>query len=83
MHKGIVDGLLSNMAQVRDMSKPTNQEIAQAEEDLSKAVKAALLISGTDKQQYSKLKDKLANNYILGSDHYPDTFEKAVQILGK
>jgi hypothetical protein len=50
VHKGIVNGPLSNTAQVQDVNKPTNQEIAQAEEDLSKAVTAALLIRGADKQ---------------------------------
>jgi hypothetical protein len=50
VHKGIVDGLLSNTVQVRDVNKPTDQEIAQAEEDLFEVVKAALLISGVNKQ---------------------------------
>jgi hypothetical protein len=50
------------------MNKPTNQEIEQAEKDLSVAVKAVLLISGANKGQYGKLKDKLTNNYLLGSD---------------
>jgi hypothetical protein len=45
-------------------------------------VKAALLISGADRRKYGKLKDELANNYLLGTDQYPDTFEKALRILG-
>ncbi len=64
------------------MRKPTDQEIAKVEDDSCKAVKAVLLVSGADKRQYGKLKDKLANNYLLGSDQYPDTFEKAMRILG-
>jgi hypothetical protein len=28
------------------------------------------------------LKEDLANNYLLGSNQYPDTFEKALRILG-
>ncbi len=82
MHKGLVDGLLSNTTQVKDVRKPTDQEIAKAEDDSCKAVKATLLVSGDDKRQYGKLKDKLANNYLLGSNQYPDTFEKAMRILG-
>ncbi len=82
VHKGLIDGLLSNTTQVNDMHNPTNYEIAEAEDDLCKAVKATLLISGANKRQYGKLKDKLANNYLLGSDQYPDTFEKAMHILG-
>ncbi len=62
------------------MNKPTNQEIAQAGEDSCKAVEAVVLISRADKWQYGKLKDKLANNSLLGSDQYPDTFEKAMRI---
>jgi hypothetical protein len=48
----------------------------------SVTVKAALVISGADKRRYGKLKDELANNYLLGTDQYPDTFDKAVRILG-
>ncbi len=64
------------------MHKPTDQEIAKAEDDSCKAVKAALKVSGAVKPRYGKLQDKLANNYLLGSNQYPDTFEKAMCILG-
>jgi hypothetical protein len=40
------------------------------------------LISRADKRRYGKLKDKLANSYLLGSDQYPNTFDKATRILG-
>ena len=53
-----------------------------AEDATSKAVKATLVISGADRCKYRKLKDELANSYLLGVDQYPDTFEKALQILG-
>ena len=49
---------------------------------MADAVKAALLISGADKQRYGRLKEQLANNYLLGTDQYPDTLEKASRILG-
>jgi hypothetical protein len=45
-------------------------------------VKAALLISRVEKRRYGKLKDKLANNYLLDADQYPDMFNKALRILG-
>ncbi len=61
---------------------PMPAEIKKAEETANKAVKGALLISGADKCQFGKLKDKLANNYLLGTDQYPDTSNKALQILG-
>ncbi len=52
------------------------------ENKANKAIKGALLISGADKQRFGKLKDKLVNNYLLGTNQYPDTFEKALRIIG-
>jgi hypothetical protein len=57
------------------------KERSDAEETSSEAVKAALLISGAERRKYGKHKDELANNYLLGTDQYPDTFEKALRIL--
>ena len=54
----------------------------KAQEDTTESMKAALLISGADKTRFGKLKDELANNYFLATDQYPDTFEKAMRILG-
>jgi hypothetical protein len=79
VHEGLVRGILSNSMQG---TTPTAQERTDAEEASSEAVKAALLISGADRRKYGKLKDELANNYLLGTDQYPDTFEKALRILG-
>jgi hypothetical protein len=45
-------------------------------------VNATLPISGANTRRYGGLKDLLANNYLLGSDQYPDTFGKAMRILG-
>ena len=64
------------------MAKPTTAERQKAEEDALEAVKAALVISGADKTRFGWLKDKLANNYLLGTDQYPDTYEKVMRILG-
>ncbi len=50
VHRGLVDGLLSNTTQVKDMRKPTDQEIAKEEDNSCKAVKAALLVSGANKR---------------------------------
>ncbi len=60
---------------------PMAAQIKKVEETASEAVKGALLISGADKPQFRKLKDKLTNNYLLGMDQYPDTSDKALQIL--
>jgi hypothetical protein len=81
MHKGLVEALVKNPSQVNNVNNLTAKEHREAEETACEAVKAALLISGTDKRQYSKLKDKLVSNYLLGTDQYPDTFDKALCIL--
>ena len=57
-------------------------EIREAEEEASEVVKVALLISGADKTRFGRLKDKLANNYLLDTDQYPDIYKKAMCILG-
>ncbi len=67
------------------MANPANitaNERKAAEEEANKSVKAALLISGAEKRRYDKLKDKLANNYLLGTDQYPDMLDKDLRILG-
>ncbi len=64
------------------MNKPTNDKIEKAEEDAYKAVKATLLISGAEKHRYGKLKDELIINYQLDTNQYPDTYKKAMRILG-
>jgi hypothetical protein len=78
----MIDGMLKDTTRVANVAKPMVAEITKAEEDASEAVKAALLISGADKTRFGRLKDELANNYLLGSDQYPDTYEKAMRILG-
>ncbi len=67
---------------VRDPSNITKDERTEAKEEVADAVKVALLISGADKRRYGRLKEQLANNYLLGTDQYPDTLEKASRILG-
>jgi hypothetical protein len=79
VHEGLVRGILNNTMQG---TTPTAKERSDAEEASSEAVKSALLISGAGRRKYGKLKDKLVNNYLLGTDQYPDTFEKAICILG-
>ncbi len=82
VHKGLVEGLIRTPGGVADSNNVTEDELAAAEAKVSEAVKGALLISGTDKRRYGKLKDKLTNSYLLGSDQYPNTFDKATRILG-
>ena len=49
--------------------------------ETTEAVKAAMVVSGADKRRYGQLKLDLANDYLLGSNKYPDTVEKAVRLL--
>ncbi len=80
VHKGLVDGLLRQPGQVCDKDNITDNERKSAEEEANESVKGTLLISGAEKRRYGKLKDKLANNYLLGTDQYPNTFDKALHI---
>ena len=77
VHQGLVVAELLNQG-IRNVSAP---QLKAAEEVSSEQVKAALLISGASRSKYGKLKDELANNYLLGTNQYPDTYEKAQRIL--
>jgi hypothetical protein len=80
VHQGVIDGMLKDSTQVANVGRPTTIEIREAEEDASEAEKVALLINGADKTRFGRLKDKLANNYLLGTDQYPDTYKKIMRI---
>jgi hypothetical protein len=80
IHKGLTDSILETV--VGTGGTATTAQIKVVEEQSSKAVKAALLISGADRRQYGNLKDQLANNYLFGTNQYPDTLDKALRILG-
>ncbi len=73
IHKGMMDSLMKGI-----MGNPTAAQIKKAEETASEVVKGALLISGADKCRFGKLKDKLVNNYLLRTDQYPNTTNKAL-----
>jgi hypothetical protein len=79
IHKGLTDALLTPVTSMEGVPLAAQQK--KAEEDSSKAVKAALLISGADRRRYGVLKDALANNYLLGNNQYPDTYNKAFRVL--
>jgi len=79
VHEGLALGILRNSMRG---TTPTMQKRSDADEASSEAVKAALLISGADRRKYGKRKDELVNNYLLGTDQYPNTFEKTLRILG-
>ncbi len=57
-------------------------KLASAEEEVAEVVKATMLMSGASKARYVRLKEQLVNNYLLGTDQYPNTLEKATRILG-
>ena len=62
---------------MRNPSNITEAEQTAAEEEVADMVKVALLISGADKRIFGRFKEQLANNYLLGTDQYPDMLEKA------
>jgi hypothetical protein len=68
IHKGLVDGLLKEPGRVANPANITANERKAAEEEANESVKAAFLISRAEKRRYGKLKDELANNYLLGTD---------------
>ncbi len=82
VHRGMVDAMLLDPKRVVDVKNASQAETDKAYTDASEAVKAALLISGADKRRYGRLKDNLANNYLLETNQYPGTFEEALRILG-
>jgi hypothetical protein len=59
-HKGITDGMLKDPNRMVHVNRPTGEERRKAEEDRSKAVKMALLISRANKQQYRRLKKSIS-----------------------
>jgi hypothetical protein len=77
---GIHQGLVNAELKRRGLTSPNDAQIEVAENVAVEQVKAALLISGADRRKFGKLKDELANNYLLGTDQYPDTLEKAGRI---
>jgi hypothetical protein len=64
----MVDALMKAASRFADPGTPTKEEIAKVKNEANKVVKAALLISGADKQRYGNLKNEFANNYLLGTD---------------
>jgi hypothetical protein len=82
LHKGMMEGMVKERTRFADLAAPTKEEMARVEYEANEAVKVALLISGADKRQYRKLRDELANKYLFGTNQYPNTYKKAMRILG-
>jgi hypothetical protein len=78
---GIQDGLVAEELRRRNITAPTPTELSEAEDVSIEQVKATMLIRGASCQKYEKLKNELANDYLLRLDHYPDTLEKAARVL--
>jgi hypothetical protein len=82
MQKGLIKGVLTTPGRVANQSMVTAAELAAAESEVAEAVKAAMLISRANKARYGRLKEQLANNYLLGTNQYPNMLKKASRILG-
>ncbi len=74
--------LLNDRTQEALVERLASDERKNAEEDVTELVKAALVISWANRNMFAKLKEELANNYLLGMDQHPDTFEQVIHILG-
>ena len=74
--------MLAEPGHIADVNNITDIEQTEAGTQTSDAVNAALLISGADKRRYGGLKNDLGNNYLMETDQYPDTTEKARVLLG-
>ncbi len=55
--------MLKLLGRVRDPDNVTDKEFEDAENEVAKAVKAALLISGANKAKYWRLKEQLPPRY--------------------
>jgi hypothetical protein len=64
IHKGLVDAELG----MKNITNPLPAQTKASQEVANEAVKVVLLNSGADRCKYGKLKDELANNYLLGTD---------------
>ncbi len=82
MQKGLISKLLKLPGRVRDPDNMRAKEFEAAEDEVTKAVKAVLLISRANKARYWRLKEQLSTNYLLGTNQYPNTFMKVMIILG-
>ncbi len=51
VHKGLIKGVLAMPGKMRDPYNATEEELMAVEAKVTKAVKAALLISGMDKKR--------------------------------
>ncbi|KAL3796182.1 hypothetical protein ACHAW5_005865 [Stephanodiscus triporus] len=76
-HQGLVDAELLKQG----ITNPDDAQLKAMEEVSVEQVKAALLISRASRNKYGKLKNELANNYLLRMNQYPDTYKKAQRIL--
>ena len=65
--------MLAEPGRISDINNITDIEQTEDENQISDAVKAALLINGSDKRRYRGLKNDPGNNYLMGVDQYPDT----------
>ena len=74
--------MIAEPGRIADVNNITDIEQTESETQTLDAVKAALLISGSEKHRYGGLKNDLGNNYLMGTDQYSDTTEKSRVLLG-
>ncbi|KAL7470808.1 hypothetical protein ACHAXS_011072 [Conticribra weissflogii] len=62
-------------------TKATSEQRDKALEISKNRYLALLFLSNADGNRYKKLRDDLANQYLMGADNYPKTLEQAVKLL--
>jgi predicted RNA-binding protein associated with RNAse of E/G family len=76
---GLIDAELVRMNCTTASATPAQQQQAQAAAR-ERALACALLF-GSDKLRYGKLLEDLENNFVQGTDNYPDTVQRAYTLL--
>ena len=69
INRGLVEGwFLAKPGRIADINNITDIEQTESETQTADAVKAALIINGSEKRRYGGLKNDLSNNYLMGAD---------------
>ena len=78
-HQGLLTAALTTLAQ--NPNQPSDTEKKTAVGQVVDAVKGAMFLSGADQKRFGTLKRDLHNDYLMGSDNYPDSLDRAVRLL--
>ena len=66
---------------IADMSKVTPNELKEAKGIVRDKFLAALMLNGANAAKYNELKHSMAENYVTGTNEYPERSELVLHIL--